>query len=82
MDLQKKIIPFVLFVLVANPETFKLVRSILGGWVSSSYGVPTLPGLLLHALVFVVLCHFIWKAVYGARTSKYYMEGAEINSCY
>jgi hypothetical protein len=82
IDWQKKIIPFVLFVLVANPETFKLVRSIAGGWVASSYGVPTLPGLLLHALVFVILCHFVWKAVYGNKTSKYYMEGAEVQGCY
>lgn len=82
IDWQKKIIPFVLFVLVANPETFKLVRSIAGGWVASSYGVPTLPGLLLHALVFVVLCHFVWKAVYGRKTSNYYMEGSEVQGCY
>jgi hypothetical protein len=81
MDWQKKILPFVLFVILANPETFKIVRGILGNWVSSSYGVPTLPGLLLHALVFVVLGHFLWQAIYGAKTSRYYMEGAEIDSC-
>ena len=48
MMLQKKIIPFIAFFLVANPEAFKLVRKLLGTWVANSYGLPTQAGVLLH----------------------------------
>lgn len=44
-----------LFYVVANPETFKLVRRIFGGWVSSPTGCPTLRGLALHAVVFLLI---------------------------
>ena len=44
-----------LFYIIANPETFKLVRRILGGWVSSPTGCPTMNGLVLHALVFLFI---------------------------
>lgn len=74
MDLRKKILPFITFFIVANPETFKLVRSLAGDWVASSYGVPTVAGLLLHALVFVLLTTFLWGLVYG-RKATYHMEG-------
>lgn len=67
MELQKKIVPFVVFFIVANPETFKLVRRILGGWVASADGLPSTAGLLLHALVYVILAHFVWRLVYGKK---------------
>jgi len=72
VDWSKKVVPFIVFFLVANPETFKLTRSLLGGWVGSTYGVPSNMGLLLHALVFVLLCTFVWQLVYGKRVSKYH----------
>ena len=81
MDPKKKILPFILFFIVANPETFKLVRSVAGSWVASAEGLPTTLGLLLHALVFVLLCTFLWRLVYGKR-SKYGMEGMEIEETY
>lgn len=70
-DWKKKIVPFVVFFVVANPETFKLVRSLAGAWVASPEGLPTTAGLLLHALVYVLLAHFAWRLVYGAKKSKY-----------
>jgi hypothetical protein len=73
-DYKKKIVPFIVFFLVANPETFKAVRSLAGKWVADAEGLPTQAGVLLHALVFVILCHFLWKAVYG-RKSGYAVEG-------
>ena len=76
MDVQKKIIPFITFFVIANPETFKVVRSIAGSWVASAEGVPTTAGLLLHALVFVILCHFLWSMVYGK--SGYELKPADI----
>jgi hypothetical protein len=68
-DLKKKIVPFIVFFMVANPEMFKLTRSIAGGWVASSYGVPTNAGLALHALVFVLIAHFVWRFVWGKKSS-------------
>jgi protein-S-isoprenylcysteine O-methyltransferase Ste14 len=72
VDWSKKVVPFIVFFLVANPETFKLTRSLLGSWVGSTYGVPSNLGLLLHALVFVLLCAFVWQLVYGKRVSTYH----------
>ena len=74
VDWSKKVVPFIVFFLVANPETFKLTRSLLGGWVGSTYGVPTNLGLLLHALVFVLLCTFVYQLVHGKRMSKYHPQ--------
>lgn len=76
IDWSKKIVPFIVFFLVANPETFKLTRSLFGGWVGSTYGVPSNLGLLLHALVFVLLSTFVWRLVYGKRVSKYHRPDA------
>lgn len=72
VDWSKKIVPFVVFFLVAHPETFKLTRSVFGGWVGSTYGVPSNLGLLLHALVYVLLATFAWRLVYGKKVSKYH----------
>jgi hypothetical protein len=72
IDWSKKVVPFIVFFLVANPETFKMTRSLFGGWVGSTYGVPSNLGLLLHALVFVLLSTFVWRLVYGKRVSKYH----------
>jgi hypothetical protein len=69
MDPTKKVIPFLSFALLASPQAFMLVRSILGGWVASADGVPKVAGLLLHALVFVLLTHFLWRLVYGPKKS-------------
>jgi len=65
----KKILPFAMFFVVANPETFKLVRSVAGSWVASADGLPTTAGLLLHSLVFVILTHLLWRALYGKKSS-------------
>jgi hypothetical protein len=81
MDPKKKILPFLAFFIVANPATFKLVRSVAGSWVASAEGLPTTLGLLLHALVFVLLTAFLWRLVYGKR-SGYGMEGMEIEETY
>ena len=71
MHLQKKLVPFVVFFIVANPATFKAVRGIAGNWVSSADGIPTTAGLLLHALVFVLVAHFVWRLIFGSKKSGY-----------
>lgn len=50
---------FILFLALANPVTFKLLRSVLGNLVANSYGVPTLLGLCLGAAVFVLLTTYV-----------------------
>ena len=74
---KKKILPFVLFFIVANPALFKLVRKVLGGWVASAEGLPTTAGLLVHSLVFVLLSTFLWRKIYG-KTSTYNLEGCPL----
>jgi len=68
---QKKIVPFAVFFVVANPATFKLTRSVAGSWVAAADGLPTTAGLLLHALVFVIVAHFLWRLVWGKKKSGY-----------
>jgi len=51
-----------IFFLIANPETYKLLQKFLGGWVelSSPGGCPTPTGFFLHtALFFIVLWSFM-----------------------
>lgn len=71
-EMSKNVVPFIVFFLVANPETFKLTSSLLGSWIANSSGLPSNLGLLLHALVFVLLSCFVTSLVYGKRVSKYH----------
>jgi hypothetical protein len=47
------------FFLIANPETFKMTQSVIGGWlftIADAGGCPTAGGFFLHtALFFFVL---------------------------
>jgi len=70
-DPVKKIVPFTVFFVIANPATFKLTRSLFGSWVAAADGLPTTAGLLLHALVFVIVAHFVWRLVWGKKKSSY-----------
>jgi hypothetical protein len=70
-DWQKKLVPFAVFFVVANPATFKLTRSLAGSWVAATDGLPTTAGLLLHALVFVIVAHFVWRLVWGKKKSGF-----------
>jgi hypothetical protein len=57
-------IPAIAFVALANPAAFKIVRGVAGGWVASADGLPTLAGLILHAIVFVLIVGFIMNLQY------------------
>jgi hypothetical protein len=70
-DMKMNVVPFIVFFLVANPETFKLTSSLLGSWIANSSGLPSNLGLLLHALVFVLLSCFVSSLVYGKKASNY-----------
>lgn len=58
------------FMIVANPATYKLVRGVLGGWVSNAEGRATTAGLFVHALVFVFLAGLLMRLL-GGYVSKY-----------
>lgn len=44
-----------LFFIIANPETFIIVRRVFGNWVASATGYPTIMGLILHSFVFMLI---------------------------
>lgn len=62
-----------LFAIVASPQLFRVMQSILGGVVTiaSASGAPTLAGLALHSVVFAVIVYFMMyykkKRMYAAR---------------
>ena len=44
------------FFLVANPETYRLVQKFLGGWIDvASDGCPTPSGFFLHSALFFLI---------------------------
>ena len=47
----------IVFLLISSPYTYMLMNNILGSFVSisSSSGCPTMVGLLLHAIVFMLI---------------------------
>jgi len=62
--INKKVIPFIVFFLVANPRMFMLTGRLFGPLVADATGRPTQVGVLLHALVYILLCHLMWTLVY------------------
>lgn len=66
------IVPVLTFVLVANPAAFKVTRGLFGDWVAGPEGLATIPGLLLHALVFLFLVKIL-----GPGRSKYKTRGSQ-----
>jgi len=74
------LIPFIAFVLISNPEAYKIVRGMLGGWVANAEGLPTNAGLVLHALVFIVIVGFIMRL---PKKSTFYgpKQAGEMCSC-
>ena len=48
------LLAILVFAAVASPASYKTTRQI-GTWIAGPDGVPTIPGLLLHGLVFVIL---------------------------
>ena len=69
--LAKILLFMIVFFIVANPATFKLMRQVLGGWVATAEGVAKPGGLLLHSLVFVLLAVAVPRAL---MRRSYYAE--------
>ena len=66
------LLAILVFATVASPLSYRTTRQ-LGSWVASVDGTPTIPGLLLHGLVFVILMAVL-GALFGKR-SGYLMAG-------
>jgi hypothetical protein len=60
-QLQFTLLPAIAYMLVASPETYKLVRSVAGSWVATPEGTAKLGGLALHAIVFVLLVTLLMR---------------------
>jgi hypothetical protein len=58
------------FAAVASPAAFKVTRGFFGDWVASPEGLATIPGLLLHAVVFMFLVKLIWNLM-GPKKEKF-----------
>ena len=43
------------FFIISNPDTYRLTRSIFGRWVAGPTGCPSVRGLMLHTVVFVLI---------------------------
>jgi hypothetical protein len=56
------------FFIVANPQTYLLVRRILGSRIASPNGNPTLIGLLVHSLVFMLV---VWAMMNLKKRERY-----------
>lgn len=44
-----------IFFVIANPQTFILMRRLLGQWVAGPNGCPKFSGLILHTVVFMLI---------------------------
>ena len=53
------------FMLIASPAAFKVTRRIFGDWVAGPEGLATIPGLLLHAFVFLFLVTLLMRRMSG-----------------
>ena len=77
----KILIFMIVFFLVANPTTFKLVRKVLGGWVATAEGVAKPGGLILHSAVFVLLAvllpRYLMRRSYYADDEEYAEDSEE-----
>ena len=57
------VVPFVTFVALASPQAFKATSSIFGSWVAGPEGLPSIAGLCLHALVFLILSWLLYRVI-------------------
>ena len=59
------------FFVISNPDTYRLTRTVFGLWVAGPTGCPTLRGLVLHTVVFVLIT---W-AMMNIKKEGYAIEG-------
>lgn len=62
------IVPFIAYIIFANPEVFKITRK-AGAWIASADGLPTMMGIALHALILVLVVSFFMRRKSGFLTA-------------
>jgi hypothetical protein len=60
------LLSILVFAALASPMSYRTTRQ-LGSWVADPLGVPTIPGLLLHGLVFVIVMAVL-SVLFGKRS--------------
>jgi len=60
------LLAILVFAALASPASYKTTRQ-LGTWIATPDGMPTIPGLFLHGLVFVILM-VVLGALFGKRS--------------
>lgn len=60
------------FFIVANPETFRLVRRVLGEGIATPNGCPSTLGLLVHTVVFILI---VWGMMNIKKEGKVVKSG-------
>ena len=68
-------VPFAVYLAVSNPATYKATRGLFGNWVSSSEGIPSLAGLMLHGLVFILIVGFFMSVRRSTFSAGYGIQG-------
>ena len=63
--------PILACVLVANPKTYEMTRSVLGSWVASQDGLAKTGGLILHAIVFILLVSLLMRLLGGVSYARH-----------
>lgn len=69
---QFTLVPALIYIVVASPATYKLVRSFAGDWVATSEGTAKLGGLVLHSIVFVLLATLLMRMFPPTRSNYYH----------
>ena len=67
------VLSVLIFSLIASPFMFKLTRQ-LAPWIASPEGIASVPGLLAHGVVFVLLLSLL-RVIFFPRASSYLTEG-------
>lgn len=69
VTLKHHVLPLVAFMIFASPAAFQATRSIGGNWIASAEGLASIPGLLLHAVVFIAVVSLLMTRVSGFKTA-------------
>ncbi len=76
------IISALTFFIIANPETFRLVRHIFGPRIATPNGCPSTMGLIVHSLVFLLV---VWGMMNVRKEEKALFPGpsasAPVSGC-
>jgi len=69
------------FFIIANPETFRLVRRILGPRIATPTGCPSTTGLLVHSIVFILIVWGMMNVNKEVQTTKNIGPSAICTTC-